>query len=370
MNKVTIYRYDENKPMRTLNLNGEPWFVLRDVCEVLGLGNSRMVADRLDEDEKGVSQIDTLGGVQNATIISESGLYNVILRSDKPEAKPFRKWVTAVVLPSIRKNGGYIAGQEELSPQELMAKALLVAQKTLTDRDARIKELTAQNQIMQPKAEYFDELVARNLLTNFRETAKELGIKEKDFIGWLLDHKYVYRDQKNKLMPYAAKKQRPVRGKRGKGPAQRLGRNPDAHHPEGPGNLPPAVQGTACFTAVHRIVNRHQGDCKPKKNRFSTAITEMVGKRKARNWLFLEYIHLFLDKYSKMAENRPKSAGTSAGQSGGASDYNRTLPNQTVTCCQIFTSFKFANGAGAGPSIRQGLFATAANKAIQRLSTL
>ena len=69
-----------------------------------------------------------------------------------------------------------------------MAKALLVAQKTLTDRDARIKELTAQN-----------------LLTNFRETAKELGIKEKDFIGWLLDHKYVYRDQKNKLMPYAAK---------------------------------------------------------------------------------------------------------------------------------------------------------------------
>lgn len=172
MNKVTIFKYEESKLVRTLNLNGEPWFVLRDVCEVLGLGNSRMVADRLDEDEKGVSQIDTLGGVQNVTIISESGLYNVILRSDKPEAKPFRKWVTAVVLPSIRKNGGYIAGQEELSPQELMAKALLVA---------------------------------RNLLTNFRETAKELGIKEKDFVGWLLEHKYIYRDQKNKLMPYAAK---------------------------------------------------------------------------------------------------------------------------------------------------------------------
>ena len=122
-----------------------------------------------------------------------------------------------VVLPSIRKNGGYIAGQEELSPQELMAKALLVAQKTLTDRDARIKELTAQNQIMQPKAEYFDELVARNLLTNFRETAKELGIKEKDFIGWLLDHKYVYRDQKNKLMPYAAKNSGLFEVKEGKG---------------------------------------------------------------------------------------------------------------------------------------------------------
>ena len=82
---------------------------------------------------------------------------------------------------------------------------------------AQIKELTAQNQIMQPKAEYFDELVARNLLTNFRETAKELGIKEKDFIGWLLDHKYVYRDQKNKLMPYAAKNNGLFEVKEGKG---------------------------------------------------------------------------------------------------------------------------------------------------------
>lgn len=218
MNKVTIYRYDENKPVRTLNLNGEPWFVLKDVCDVLGLSTPARVAERLDSDE--VSQahlIDSMGRSQEMTIISESGLYNVILRSDKPEAKPFRKWVTAAVLPSIRKNGGYITGQEELSTQELMAKALLVAQKTLTDRDARIKELTAQNQIMQPKAEYFDELVARNLLTNFRETAKELGIKEKDFIGWLLDHKYVYRDQKNKLMPYAAKNNGLFEVKEGKG---------------------------------------------------------------------------------------------------------------------------------------------------------
>lgn len=206
MNKVTIFKYEESKLVRTMNVSGEPWFVLKDVCDVLGLSTPARVAERLDSDE--VSQahlIDSMGRSQEMTIISESSLYNVILRSDKPEAKPFRKWVTSVVLPSIRKNGGYIAGQEELSPQELMAKALLVAQKTLTDRDARIKELTAQNQIMQPKAEYFDELVARNLLTNFRETAKELGIKEKDFVGWLLEHKYIYRDQKNKLMPYAAK---------------------------------------------------------------------------------------------------------------------------------------------------------------------
>ena len=94
------------------------------------------------------------------------------------------------------------------TPEELMAKALLVANKTLADREARICELTAQNsqltvekQIMQPKAEYFDELVDRNLLTNFRETAKELGIKPKAFVAWLLEKKFLYRDQKGKLLP-------------------------------------------------------------------------------------------------------------------------------------------------------------------------
>lgn len=207
MSNIQIFNYQNNE-VRTVELNGDPWFVLKDVCSTLNISNQRYVQERLDPDEVGRFDLPHPQNPEKTiemVCVNESGLYNVILRSDKPEAKPFRKWVTSEVLPSIRKNGGYIAGQEELSPQELMAKALLVAQKTLTDRDARIKELTAQNQIMQPKAEYFDELVARNLLTNFRETAKELGIKEKDFIGWLLDHKYVYRDQKNKLMPYAAK---------------------------------------------------------------------------------------------------------------------------------------------------------------------
>lgn len=165
-------------------------------------------AARLDADERGSVEVDTLGGTQQVIAVNESGLYHVILRSDKPEAAPFRKWVTSEVLPSIRKNGGYIAGQEQLTPEELMAKALLVANKTLAEREARICELTAQNsqltvekQIMQPKAEYFDELVDRNLLTNFRETAKELGIKPKTFVAWLLDKKFLYRDQKGKLLP-------------------------------------------------------------------------------------------------------------------------------------------------------------------------
>lgn len=206
MSNIQIFKYQTNE-VRTVEINGEPWFVLKDVCVVLGMDSTQLkkVADRLEADEKGRTQITTPGGMQESWVINESGLYNVILRSDKPEAKPFRRWVTGEVLPSIHKSGGYIAGQEELNPQELMAKALLVAQKVLNDRETRIKELTAQNQIMQPKAEYFDALVARNLLTNFRDTAKELGVREKAFIGWLLDNKYVYRDQNNKLMPYASK---------------------------------------------------------------------------------------------------------------------------------------------------------------------
>lgn len=203
MNNIQIFKY-ENNDVRTVEMNGEPWFVLKDVCGVLGLSTPARVAERLDGDE--VSQThftDSIGRKQETTVINESGLYSVILRSDKPEAKPFRKWVTSEVLPSIRKNGGYIAGQEQMTPEELMAKALLVANKTLAERDARISELTVQNTIMQPKAEYFDELVDRNTLTNFRETAKELGISEKAFIRFLIDKKYIFRNQRGKLMPYA-----------------------------------------------------------------------------------------------------------------------------------------------------------------------
>lgn len=201
MSNIQIFNYQSNE-VRTVEMRGEPWFVLKDVCTVLGLTTPARVAERLDGDEVSQTHLtDSMGRKQETTVVNESGLYHVILRSDKPEAAPFRKWVTSEVLPSIRKNGGYIAGQQELSPQELMAKALLVANKTLAEREARISELTVQNNIMAPKAEYFDELVDRNMLTSFRDTAKELGIKPKTFVDWLLAKKFIYRDQKGKLMP-------------------------------------------------------------------------------------------------------------------------------------------------------------------------
>lgn len=134
--------------------------------------------------------------------VNEPGLYHLALCSNKPEAKAFKRWITHEVIPSIRKTGGYIAGQESMTADELMAKALVVAQKTLADREARLSVLTVENQIMKPKADYFDELVERNLLTNFRETAKQLEIGPKAFVSELLQRKYIYRDQRGKLMPY------------------------------------------------------------------------------------------------------------------------------------------------------------------------
>ena len=106
MNELQVFNYGES-PVRTVMMDGEPWWVLADVCRVLNLTNSRMTTKQLDEDEKGVSQIYTPGGNQGMTVINESGLYKVILRSDKPEAKAFSRWVTHEVLPTIRKTGSY-----------------------------------------------------------------------------------------------------------------------------------------------------------------------------------------------------------------------------------------------------------------------
>ena len=98
-------------PVRITDLDSNPWFVAADVCRVLGYANPPQVVSRLDSDEKDILNVDTLGGAQNSIIISESGLYSLVLTSRKPEAKAFKRWITGTVLPSIRKHGGYIAGQ-------------------------------------------------------------------------------------------------------------------------------------------------------------------------------------------------------------------------------------------------------------------
>ena len=139
---------------------------------------------------------DTLGGRQSFTIINESGLYSLILSSKLPQAKDFKRWVTTEVLPSIRKNGGYIKNQEKMSNEEILANAVLLANHLIAEKEKIIEDL-------EPKAKYFDELVNNNLLTNFRNTAKELHIPQKVFIQFLIDQNLIYRDKKSRLLPYA-----------------------------------------------------------------------------------------------------------------------------------------------------------------------
>lgn len=136
------------------------------------------------------------------TFIPESDLYRLVFGSKLPTAERFTDWVTEEVLPSVRRNGGYIAGQENMTPEELMAAALIMANKTIENQKARLPVLTVENQIMKPKADYFDDLVDRDLLTNFRDTSKLFHAKQNDFVSFLLGRKYIYRDKAGKLLPY------------------------------------------------------------------------------------------------------------------------------------------------------------------------
>ena len=136
-NEIQVWNY-ESSEIRTVQINGEPWFVLSDVCKGLELSSPHKVAERLDGDEKGRNQIPTLGGVQEMAVVNESGLYTVILRSDKPQAKPFRKWVTSEVLPSIRKHGSYSVQSQfaDLSPQLQVLIQMETRQKQIEARQA------------------------------------------------------------------------------------------------------------------------------------------------------------------------------------------------------------------------------------------
>lgn len=212
MDNLQIFNNENFGTIRTVYLSGEPWFVAKDICDCLEIGNSRQALSRIDEDEKGVILNDTPGGQQNLSAVNEYGLYNLILSSRKPEAKEFKRWITHDVIPAIRKTGGYIGGADTMSDDEIMAKALLIGKRTIEQQQLRIQnleiknsELTVSNTVMRPKADYFDELVDRNLLTNIRETAKQLRVGQKVFVNFLLDKKYLYRDLKGKLMPYAGK---------------------------------------------------------------------------------------------------------------------------------------------------------------------
>lgn len=203
MNDLVIFENHEFGQIRTMNKDGEPWFVGKDVADALGYGKGKSlnnaVSRHVDDDDKGVTEMMTPGGRQNFVIINESGLYSLILSSKLPTAKQFKRWVTSEVLPNIRKTGGYIAGQENLSDSELMAKALLVAQRTIEERNKQIET-------MKPKALFADAVSGSDTSILVRDLAKLLkqngvDIGEKRLYKKLRDDGYLIKIGESKNTP-------------------------------------------------------------------------------------------------------------------------------------------------------------------------
>lgn len=199
-NKLEIFKNDEFGTIRTILKDNQPYFVAKDVCEILEIKNTTQALQRLDEDERSMFNI----GQSNINIVNEYGLYNLIIASRKAEAKSFKRWITHEVIPSIRKNGGYIQGQEELSDEELISKALLVANRKIEEKNKMLIEKDAEIKELKPKAKYYDLILQSPSTMTVTSIAKdygmsgiafnqllhELGIQYKQSQQWFLFAKY------------------------------------------------------------------------------------------------------------------------------------------------------------------------------------
>lgn len=188
MNDLKIFENKEFGKIRTVIENGETWFIGKEVADILEYANTaKAIRDHVDEEDKLTERIVLSGQNREVIFINESGLYSLILSSKLPNAKKFKKWVTSEVLPSIRKNGGYIAGQETMSDDELMARALQVAQNKILERDKQIET-------MKPKAIFADAVAASHTSILIGDLAKLISqngvsIGQKRLFKWLRDNR-------------------------------------------------------------------------------------------------------------------------------------------------------------------------------------
>lgn len=197
---ITPFAYGD-QPVRVVTIDGEPWFVAADVARILGHSEAAAMTRTLDDDEKGLHTVQTPGGDQALSIVSESGLYSAILRSRLAQARPFRRWVTSEVLPQIRKTGSYSA-TPQLSEDQIVQQALAITA-------ARVEKLTAQLAIAQPKAAAFDRWLSSNVHYGVAEVAQalhDLGahMGRNRLFADMAARGWIYRDPRGDWRPYQA----------------------------------------------------------------------------------------------------------------------------------------------------------------------
>jgi Phage antirepressor protein KilAC domain./BRO family, N-terminal domain. len=205
LNALQVFKNPSFGQLTVIIENGKELFKLEDVAWALGYtkeakGNRYLRWERINNI---LQKLDISTVVRDGQqYVDESGLYDFVFESGTEKAQEFRKWVRAEVLPTIRRTGGYVAN-DEVFIETYLPFADEQTKQTFRATLALVRKQNEQIALMKPKADYFDALVDRNLLTNFRDTAKELHIGPKAFIEWLLEKKYIYRDTKGKLKPYA-----------------------------------------------------------------------------------------------------------------------------------------------------------------------
>lgn len=200
MNELQIFNSPEFGQVRTLAIDGEPWFVGKDIAVALGYSNPRKaMTDHVDPEDKGVTKCDTLGGSQEMTVINESGLYSLIMSSKLPTAKKFKHWVTSEVLPAIRKHGGYLTPEkvEEalLNPDTLIKLAQRLKEETAARKNAEL-EAAGYKQILgelKPKADYTDRILASKGTVPTTAIAKDYGMSAAAFNRLLHEYGVIYK---------------------------------------------------------------------------------------------------------------------------------------------------------------------------------
>lgn len=182
MEEIRVFNNEKFGSVRTLMIEDEPWLVGKDVAEALGYKDpQKAMKMHIDDDDKLTRQIVVSGQNRNTTLVNESGVYSLIFGSKLPEAKQFKKWVTSVVLPSVRKNGGYIADQETLDEKELLARAVLVANNVIDEKNKIIAKQTIEIEAMKPKASYYDLVLQSPSLINTSTIAQDYGMTAMNF---------------------------------------------------------------------------------------------------------------------------------------------------------------------------------------------